>query len=228
LSYTSPRLLAAVFAGCVATIACTGAPKDAATPPAAAAAGATGDTAMGGMGNMTGGVAAADIKIPDGSDYAVADVQFMQGMIAHHTQALQMAAMAPTHGANSRVTKLCLKITISQTDEINMMEDWLRARHQVVPDTSPGHLTMMPGMLTGDQMKALAAAHGTDFDRLFLTGMIQHHQGAINMVADLFATPGAAKAPDMYGYANDVQGDQTGEIGVMHDMLNALPGTKPQ
>ncbi len=180
------------------------------------------------MGVMTGGVPAVDIKIPAGSDYAVGDVQFMQGMIAHHTQALQMAAMAPTHGANSRVTKLCLKISISQTDDINMMENWLKQRGQAIPDTSPGHLMMMPGMLTADQMKALAAAHDTAFDRLFLVGMIQHHQGAIDMVNDLFASPGAGQAVEMFQYASDVRSDQQGEIGLMQDLLNSLPGTKTQ
>src|SRR5512140_771608 len=137
--------------------------------------------------SMPGMAMAADIIIPPGADYTVADVRFMQGMIHHHAQAIEMAAMAPTHGAGARLSLLARKIDLSQRDEIAMMKSWLQSRHQTVPDTGGAHPMMMPGMLTGDQMKALDAARDSAFDRLFLTGMIQHHQGAIKMVADLFA-----------------------------------------
>jgi uncharacterized protein (DUF305 family) len=164
----------------------------------------------------------APVTIPKGADYTEADVRFMQGMIHHHAQAIQMASLAPTHGANSRVALLCKKIDISQRDEIAMMKGWLASRHQFVPDDKDPHPMMMPGMLTPEQMTALAAAKDTVFDRLFLTGMIQHHQGAIKMVSDLFAS-GGGQAPEMSGYANGIDNDQRGEIAVMQQLLSNPP-----
>jgi uncharacterized protein (DUF305 family) len=161
-------------------------------------------------------------KIPPGADYTEADVRFMQGMIHHHAQAIEMAAMAPTHGANARVALLCKKIDNSQRDEIAMMKNWLKSRRQFVPDEKDPHPMMMPGMLTPAQMSALAAAKDTTFDRLFLTGMIQHHQGAITMVRDLFAA-GGGQASEMFGYANGVDNDQRGEIAIMQQMLSPNP-----
>ena len=161
----------------------------------------------------------AEIKIPPGANYTAADVRFMQGMIHHHAQALKMAAWAPTHGAGPAVSLLCEKIDVSQKDEITMMSAWLTDRHQAVPDPNDPHPMMMPGMLTDAQLAALDQARDSTFDRLFLTDMIQHHEGAIKMVADLFASPGAGQASEMFRYASDVDADQHGEIQRMQRML---------
>lgn len=197
-------------------IALAGCMREKAPPPAQGNA-----TAMTGM-------AMPDIKIPADADYTVADVAFMQGMIHHHAQALVMAAMAPTHGASAQVALLCKKITISQTDEIRMMQSWLKDRNQMVTDANDSHPMMMPGMLSADQLARLDKARGTEFDKLFLTFMIQHHQGAIKMVSDLFASPGGGQATEMFEYATGVNNDQSGEIGKMQDMLTSLPGSKTQ
>jgi uncharacterized protein (DUF305 family) len=145
----------------------------------------------------------------------------MQGMIGHHTQALRMVALAPTHGASAKVLLLCKKIDISQHDEIATMTQWLQDHHQAVPDTSKPMAMLMPGMLTPAQMKQLEAAHDTTFDRLFLTLMIQHHTGALEMVRQLFATNGAAQTPEVFQYATDVSVDQTGEIDRMQALLDS-------
>ena len=145
----------------------------------------------------------------------------MQGMIGHHAQALRMVALAPTHGASAKLLLLCKKIDISQHDEIATMTQWLLDHHQAVPDTSKPMAMPMPGMLTPDQMKQLEAAHDTTFDRLFLTFMIQHHNGALEMVRQLFATNGAAQTPEVFQYATDVSVDQTAEIDRMHALLNS-------
>jgi uncharacterized protein (DUF305 family) len=173
-----------------------------------------------------------------GLAYTAADVQFMQGMIGHHAQALVMAGMASNHGANAQVLLFCKKITISQRDEITMMQEWLKERGQVVPvvaadghDHDHGMAGMdmdahagMPGMLTADQLDVLAHARGERFDRLFLTGMIQHHEGALTMVAKLFDSPGAGQTPEIFGYATGVDADQRAEIERMQGMLSTLPG----
>lgn len=161
----------------------------------------------------------SEIKIPPGANYTAADVRFMQGMIHHHAQALRMAAMAPTHGAGPSVRILCEKINVSQKDEIALMSTWLKDRNQVVPDPNDPHPMMMPGMLTDAQLAALDQARDSTFDRLFLTGMIQHHEGAIQMVKDLFATPGAGQASEVFRFASDVDTDQRGEIARMQAML---------
>lgn len=176
---------------------------------------------MGGMHGMKMSVAVA--PIPPGSDYTAADVAFMQGMIIHHMQALRMAGMAPTHGAGKDVSIICKKIMISQTDDITFMKTWLADRHQPAP--APDDPTMMAGMLTPAQMAQLDSARGRAFDRLFLTGMIQHHTGALMMVKDLFATPGAGQASEMFRFASDVDADQRAEIGRMQHLLNSLQGS---
>lgn len=152
--------------------------------------------------------------------YTPADVEFMQGMIGHHAQALVMAAMAPTHGASAQVRLFCKKVEISQRDEIVMMRQWLEDRKQTVPDPDKPMAMPMPGMLTAEQLKQLDTARDTAFDRLFLTFMIQHHEGALTMVKRLFATPGAGEAPEVFRYATDVVNDQSAEIGRMKSMLN--------
>jgi uncharacterized protein (DUF305 family) len=127
-----------------------------------------------------------------------ADVQFMQGMIGHHQQAVEMAELLATHTNDEAMRKLGQRIEISQIDEIRMMRQWLTGHHQEVPDEHAMHMhgaTLMPGMLTPEEMDRLAAAKGTSFDRLFLEGMIKHHGGALTMVADLFSHAGAGQDP---------------------------------
>jgi uncharacterized protein (DUF305 family) len=171
---------------------------------------------------MAGMSAQREIKIPDGAIYKVADVEFMQGMIAHHAQAIYMTRMAEAHRANPRVVKLANKIDQSQIAEIRIMQGWLRRNDQFVPDTSSWRTMMMPGMLTSAQIAELEAATGSEFDRAFLTLMIQHHEGALQMVKDLFATPLAGQEIDVSVFANDVVTVQTAEIGVMRQMLYEL------
>jgi len=163
------------------------------------------------------------IVIPAGAIYTVADVEFMQGMIAHHAQAIYMSRMAEAHRANPRVLKLATKIDQSQVAEIRIMQEWLVHYGQEAPDTSSWRTMTMPGMLTEAQLKALDAATGVEFDRAFLTLMIQHHEGALQMVKDLFAKPGAGQEVDVNVFANDVVSVQTAEIGAMRQMLSQLP-----
>jgi len=163
------------------------------------------------------------ITIPEGAIYTVADVEFMQGMIAHHAQAIYMSRMAEAHGASPRLIKLANKIDQSQVAEIRIMQEWLRHNGQVAPDTSSWRTMTMTGMLTEAQLKELDAAKGVEFDRAFLTLMIQHHEGALQMVKDLFATPRAGQEVDVNVFANDVVTVQTAEIGAMRQMLSQLP-----
>jgi uncharacterized protein (DUF305 family) len=149
----------------------------------------------------------------------------MQMMMGHHAQAVVMAAMAPTHGAAEPVLRLAEKIHISQRDEIEMMRQWLLARGQAVPTDAEMHAMQMPGKLTPGQMRQLDAARGPHFDRLFLTLMIEHHKGALVMVDELFAAPGAAQDSDLFRFATDVAADQSDEIFVMQRLLDLLPDT---
>jgi uncharacterized protein (DUF305 family) len=187
-----------------------------------------------------------------------ADVHFMEGMIHHHAQAIVMARMAPSHGASASIRTLCARIINAQTDEIHTMQQWLRDRHQPVPEvdstgamvmahdsgmamhhdmpgmhmgqptgapgstSATGSMEMMPGMLTPAQLQQLARAHGEEFDRLFLTDMIQHHRGAITMVNELFSTDGAGQDQTVFKLASDVQVDQTTEVARMQRMLAQL------
>ncbi len=164
--------------------------------------------------------------------YTAADVQFMSSMIHHHAQAIVMARWAATHGASPSVRTLADRIINSQRDEIATMQNWLRDRRQPVPDATPGgmkmmmngveHEMLMPGMLTEAQMKELDAARGPEFDRLFLTYMIQHHRGAVSMVKQLFDTYGAGQDETVFKFASDVNVDQSTEIARMQKMLVAL------
>jgi uncharacterized protein (DUF305 family) len=162
------------------------------------------------------------IMVPEGAAYTVADVEFMQGMIAHHAQAIYMSRLASSHGANPKLLKLANKIDQSQVAEIRIMQQWLRSNGQTAPDTSSWRTMRMAGMLTDDQIKALDDAKGTEFDRAFLEYMIQHHEGALQMVKDLFATPRAGQEVDVNVFANDVVTVQTAEIGAMRQMLSQL------
>ena len=163
-------------------------------------------------------------------NYTDADVHFMAGMIGHHAQAIQMAGWAPSHGANPSVRVLCERIVVAQNDEIAMAQRWLREHGEYVPPADPrGHIMqgmaepmLMPGMLTPAQMAQLDSARGPAFDRLFLTYMIQHHQGAITMVQQLLAVPGAAQDGPIFRFASDVNVDQTTEINRMTLMLEDL------
>jgi uncharacterized protein (DUF305 family) len=168
------------------------------------------------------GLDASQIKIPEDAVYTVADVQFMQGMIAHHAQAVFMTQLAESRTKNARLLFLARKIDQSQMPEITLMQDWLARNNQHVPDTSSHHSVQMPGMLTMPQVDSLKAAGGVEFDRQFLALMIQHHEGAIQMVKDLFATRGAAQDPDVSGFAGDVDQVQTAEIDLMRRMLADL------
>ena len=164
--------------------------------------------------------------------YTAADIQFMNGMISHHAQALLMAGWASSHGASPSVLTLTSRITNAQQDEITGMQKWLRDRHQPVPEANPHGMTMkmdgmehtmlMPGMLTEAQLKQLDEARGKEFDRLFLTFMIQHHQGAVTMVTNLFDTYGAAQDISVFKLASDISADQTTEIERMQKMLASV------
>ena len=164
---------------------------------------------------------------------AAADVHFMAGMIRHHAQAVLMAGWAPSHGASAAVRVLCERIIVAQNDEIALAQRWLRERHESVPDADPRGQTMpgvdhpmpMPGMLTPEQLAQLDSARGPEFDRLFLTFMIQHHRGAITLVRQLFDTPAAARDGLLFQFASDVNADQTTEIDRMTRMLDALSQT---
>lgn len=154
-----------------------------------------------------------------------ADVAFMQGMIGHHQQAIEMTDLLRTRTNSDDMKKLALRIEVSQADEIKMMQHWLEAHGQEVPGPHAMHMhgaTLMPGMLTPEEMARLAEAKGAEFDRRFLEGMIKHHGGALTMVKDLFATPGAGQDSDIFAFASDVDADQRMEIDRMDAMLKEL------
>lgn len=159
-----------------------------------------------------------------------ADIEFMQGMIMHHSQAVDMVALLRTRGKSPALKAFGEKISISQTDEIGFMKQWLESRGQpATMQMDHSHMSavdmknmnmLMPGMLTPEQMKALAKARGAQFDQLFLTGMIQHHGGALTMVQDLFNTPGAGQDPVLFDFATDIDNTQSAEIRIMRAMLD--------
>jgi len=153
--------------------------------------------------------------------FTSADVEFMQGMIGHHAQAIEMTDLLKTRTERPEMRKLAERIDISQADEIKMMQQWLVARGQIAPEQFAHHHEhmMMPGMLTPEQMQQLADAHGPQFDTLFLQGMIAHHAGALTMVADLMKQPGAAQESEIFAFVSDVEADQQAEIGRMQAML---------
>ncbi len=157
----------------------------------------------------------------------------MQGMILHHAQAVEMTAMIPSHTQNKDLRSLGARISSSQTDEIKFMKRWLAARNESVPKDAPSapnmdmpgmgmsreSMALMPGMLTPQQMEALRKAKGAEFDRLFLLGMIQHHNGALTMVKDLFDTAGAGQDAELFDFATDADNSQRAEIKIMETML---------
>jgi uncharacterized protein (DUF305 family) len=154
--------------------------------------------------------------------HTAADVRFMQGMIGHHQQALEMTALLASRTASADMRKLAQRIEVSQADEIRMMQTWLTSRGLPLPDEHAHHMngaTLMPGMLTAAEMERLAAATGVEFDRLFLASMIKHHEGAVMMVQELFSTPGAGQEAEIFAFASDVDADQRMEIDRMRAML---------
>jgi len=165
--------------------------------------------------------------------YTVADVHFLSGMIVHHSQAIRMSGWALSHGASSSVRTLADRIINGQEDEILTMQQWLRDRLQAVPGAGSGttkmimegveHEMLMPGMLTGAQLKQLDNANGAVFDRLFLTFMIQHHRGALAMVNELLSAQGALQDQTVFKLASDINADQSTEVERMERMLSALP-----
>ena len=166
--------------------------------------------------------------------YTADDVHFMSGMIHHHAQAVLMAGWAPTHGASQPVRIMCERIVVGQRDEIALMQRWLRERHEAVPEAEASHdmmrrhhAMMMPGMLTAEQLARLDGARGPEFDRLFLQFMIQHHQGAITMVNQLFGSQGGGEEETVFRIASDVYADQSTEIDRMQKMLVALLFARP-
>jgi uncharacterized protein (DUF305 family) len=179
--------------------------------------------------------------------YTAADVRFMQGMIGHHAQALAMTALIPTRSSRQDIRMLGQRITVSQKDEIAMMQQWLRDRHQQVParDAQPGGQmadhsmnmpgmamsdTLMPGMLTSEQLAQLAKTTGDDFDKLFLADMIRHHEGALVMVKSLLGTTGSGQEAEVFRFASEVDSDQRAEIARMNALLDTLgaSGAKTQ
>jgi uncharacterized protein (DUF305 family) len=163
---------------------------------------------------------------------AEADVAFMQGMIHHHAQAVEMVDLLRTRGQSKELLALGERITISQSDEIKYMKQWLEERGKQVSmshshndhiarmeNASVNTMPLMPGMLTPEQMEVLAKAKGAEFDRLFLTGMIQHHTGALIMAEDLFNTPGAGQDSVLFDFATDIDNTQRAEINIMRAML---------
>lgn len=163
---------------------------------------------------------------PQAARYTAADVAFMQGMIGHHAQALDMTALIEARSQATDLRLLGRRIAVSQKSEISMMQKWLRDRGEMVPDATAehmmmGHMEAMPGMLSPQQMESLKASSGEEFYRLFLEYMIQHHAGAITMVDTLFSQDGAAQDTDIFRFASDVFEDQTMEITRMRNMLEA-------
>lgn len=235
---THPRVMSTIVAALLLG-ACAAPPTPAQTSPAPRPAPATAT------------------RTTTGPGYTRADVEFMQGMIGHHAQAVTMAKWCPTHTTNAQLRVYCDKVARSQLDEIDLMQTWLRDRGETVPDPNAphamhmmhdmamdstmkmdssmhmnmdmsGHEMLMPGMLTAAQLAQLDSARGTEFDRLFLTDMIRHHEGALTMVAKLFDTPGAGQTPEIFGYATGVDADQRAEIERMQRMLTTITGRTPQ
>jgi uncharacterized protein (DUF305 family) len=164
--------------------------------------------------------AAASLPQPK---FSAADVRFMQGMIGHHAQAVEMTGLLRARTTWDEMRMLGQRIEVSQADEIKMMQQWLQDRGQELPGPHAHHApgaTPMPGMLTTEEMSRLAAAKGAEFDRLFLELMIKHHEGALTMVKDLFSHPGAGQEAEVFAFASDVEADQRMEIARMTAMLN--------
>lgn len=156
--------------------------------------------------------------------HSAADTKFMQGMIGHHAQAVEMVDLLKTRTGREDMRMLGLRIEVSQNDEIKMMRRWLEERGEAVPSEHAHHMPggMMPGMLTAEEMTRLGAAKGNAFDRLFLEGMIRHHGGALVMVEELLNAPGGAQGAEIHDFASHVDSDQRMEILRMNTMLKGI------
>jgi uncharacterized protein (DUF305 family) len=211
---TASRTAAALAAILAAVVAVSCGPARVESRPPIVQPGAPGQPAR-----TLDAAAATDLR---GVRFTADDVKFMQGMIGHHQQAIEMTALMTTNSADPAMKLLGQRISLSQSDEVSMMRRWLEVRGQAVPDEHAMHqhgATLMPGMLTQDEMARLADAKGPQFDRLFLEGMIKHHGGALTMVEALFAAAGAAQESDIFAFASDVDADQRMEIARMGAML---------
>lgn len=159
----------------------------------------------------------------EGVSYTDADVSFMQGMIPHHQQALEMTALVRQHAVTEAVQRMALRMEISQRDEIALISAWLVDRGETIEMSNMGAMQHeMMGMLTPEQMQTLSETRGMDFDRLFLEGMIQHHRGALAMVTELFSTSGAAQESTIFKFAEEIDADQLMEIERMQGLLNQM------
>jgi uncharacterized protein (DUF305 family) len=179
----------------------------------------------GAPGDASRTISAEEATDLSGVQYTRADVEFMQGMISHHAQALEMTELLASRSDSPEMKKLSLRIELSQADEIDMMQSWLGARGEKVTDVHAHHAKgahLMPGMLTAEEMESLRNARGVAFDRLFLELMIKHHQGALTMVEDLLAQPGAGQDSDIFAFISDINADQSMEIDRMGAMLASL------
>ena len=210
----------------LAASACRSTAVDPLSPDVNAGQSATGTPAPLVQGGAPG-EASRNITVEEATDlsgvqHTAADVQFMQGMISHHAQALEMTALLYDRSSWQDIRMLAQRIDVSQADEINMMQDWLVVRDEGMAEHHAHGTMLMPGMLTPDQMAELAAATESDFDRLFLEYMIMHHHGAVVMVEDLFASPGAAQESQIFNFASDVIADQSMEITRMRRMRGML------
>jgi uncharacterized protein (DUF305 family) len=160
------------------------------------------------------------VDLPDIPPTA-AEVRFMQGMIGHHAQALEMTALVGSRSSHDDVKLIAQRIALSQADEIKMMQEWLARRGEQAPDAHAHH-AMMPGMLTAEEMGRLETSTGVEFDRLFVQLMIKHHGGALTMVDELLAPSNAGQDPELFAFASDVDVDQRGEIARLAAMLKEL------
>jgi uncharacterized protein (DUF305 family) len=206
-----PAKTAVILLAAIAVTSCRSA-HDA--PPPIVQPGAPGQA-----GRVLTASAAASLPQPK---FSAADVRFMQGMIGHHAQAVEMTGLLRTRTACDEMRMLGQRIEVSQADEIKMMQQWLQDRGQELPGPHVHHAPgagLMPGMLTTEEMSRLAAAKGAEFDRLFLELMIKHHEGALTMVKDLFSQPGAGQEAEIFAFASDVEADQRMEIARMAAML---------
>lgn len=176
----------------------------------------------GAPGEETRVLSADELAALPGVTFTDADIAFMSGMIHHHAQAIDMVDLMEGRTTNEQMLTLGERIAISQADEIESMRAWLQARGEEPPADGHGHMAMMPGMLSPEQMQELEAAQGQEFDVLFLRYMIQHHEGALVMVRELMASPGAAQEAEVFAFASDVEADQQMEIERMGAMLREL------
>ena len=221
--YTYAMRLATAFLLLLVTAACRATTAGPAAGPAAPAAPAI--VMPGAPGEDTRVITASEASDLSRVQHSPADVAFMQGMIHHHAQAVEMVGLLQTRTTSEAMKSLAQRIELSQRDEIAFMQQWLTSRGQEAPDEHAHHMPgapMMPGMLTPDEMERLAAATSVAFDRLFLNLMIKHHLGAVAMVDELLATPGAAQETEVFAFTSDVVADQRAEMDRMAVVLASL------